>query len=146
VAVAVHSPTACGEATGECPPHFCGLCTTGTEQLGVIRILVPAALAVALAACGSPGPQHVTVTMRADACDVQPAGLSGLSAGAASFAVLNETPRPVKFSITENSNEAVASVDVAPGATQHLDVQLDEADEYHVQCGDVRGPDVQPGG
>jgi iron uptake system component EfeO len=109
----------------------------------VIRILVPAALAATLAACGSPGPQQVTVTMRADACDVQPAGLS---AGAASFAVLNETAHSVKFSITENSDEAVASVDVAPGATQHLDVTLDEDDEYHVQCGDVRGPDVQPGG
>jgi iron uptake system component EfeO len=102
-----------------------------------------AALAATLAACGSPGPQQVTVTMRADACDVQPAGLS---AGAASFAVLNETAHSVKFSITENSDEAVASVDVAPGATQHLDVTLDEDDEYHVQCGDVRGPDVQPGG
>jgi hypothetical protein len=143
VAVAVHSPTACGDLTGECPPHFCGPCAVGTEQIGVIRILVPAALAVALAACGSSGPQNVTVTMRSGACDVQPAGLS---AGAASFAVLNETPRPVKFSITENSDEAVASVDVAPGATQHLNVTLDEDDEYHVQCGDVRGPDVQPEG
>lgn len=106
-----------------------------------MRKLLVIAPVVALAACGAPAPaQTATVSMRPGVCEVS----DDLHQGHVTFAVLNQTTGTLKFALTENQNEAVASVDVAPGAVGHLDATLDGDDEYHTRCGDVAGPVITP--
>jgi hypothetical protein len=66
----------------------------------------------------------------------------GLHSGTVDFTVRNQNGRTLKFAVTENENEAVASVNVAPGAVGQLSITVNEADLYHTQCGDVAGPDL----
>lgn len=107
----------------------------------LLVVAVPLAI-VALAACGSASPQSATVSMESHACNVQPA--SGVRVGAIDFAAHNATGQPVVFAVTENEATAMGSVSVAPGATAHLQIHMDGGDTYHLMCGTVAGPDLNP--
>jgi hypothetical protein len=103
------------------------------------KLLVAPLFVAVLVACGVPGRQMATVTMDTAKCAVDAVGLHS---GTVDFTVRNQNGRTIKFSVTENENEAVASVNVAPGAIGTLSVKVDEDDLYHTQCGDVVGPDL----
>jgi hypothetical protein len=106
-----------------------------------VKAILAAVCLAALAACGTPDPQAVTVTMSNHNCEVQPADLK---AGQVNFAIRNVTTQPVTFKVTENGGADVGGVNVAPAAVIHLTVRLDDEDAYHLACGAVSGPNIKP--
>jgi uncharacterized cupredoxin-like copper-binding protein len=112
----------------------------------MIRTLVVSlAAAVALVGCGEGAQgQSVSVTIGDRDCEVSN---TDLESGDATFNVRNVTAKGATFVITEDEGtKDVGRVNVEPGSMKSLVVHLDGDDVYQVRCGDVTGPEIDPGG
>lgn len=106
------------------------------------RVLVGAALALALTACGS-APTTATATIGDRDCEINP---TQLDPGDVTFTINNTTDQRVPFVIKEDEDtNVVGQVDVPASGTATLTVHLDGSDVYRFHCGAVTGPEIDPG-